>query len=386
MRSRIALVVAFAAVLISLAVPARAGDPAPDPYPRDDVLRVDHIWSIGTHNSYHLRSPLYPSGPPDEFDYEHAPLDVQLTEQGVRKFELDVFWDVENELFVVHHVNYADQNSSCASLLVCLAILREWSLAHAGHQPIFVFIEPKGLYFPSEPYVQSDEPVCDRPAHEVCHYDALDAEVRSVLDPVGGPDLLVTPDEVRGAHATLKEAILQDGWPTLRETRSRFIVVMLDEGFDRSRYVDGNPSLAGLAMFVTSHETRDDAAVIKIDDPGSNLARIQEDVALGYVIRTRADSLNDAWVNDTTRREAALASGAQVISTDFPVPGILGNGYFAAIPGGTPSGCIPITTAGLECTPADIENPLVVPEAEGAAAAVVAIGAALALYAKRRAG
>ena len=69
------------------------------------------------------------------------------------------------------------------------------------------------------------------------------------------------------------------------------------------------------------------------------------------MIRTRADSLTDAWANDTTNRDAALASGAQVISTDYPVPEILNNGYFAAIPGGTPSGCNPIATIGIECAP-----------------------------------
>jgi len=372
----------FASVLaLLLAAAAHATPPeAVDPYPRDDLLHANDIWSIGTHNSYHLRSPLYPKGPPAPYDYEHAPLDVQLSDQGVRKFELDVYWDDEEGAFRVHHLNYFDQASNCATLVLCLETVRDWSLVHRGHQPIFLFIEPKGLYFASNPMVISDEPICDRPDHVICHYDELDAEIRSVLAPQGGPDLLVTPDEVRGAHATLREAVLQDGWPTLRQTRGRFVAVLLDEdgGADRDNYTQDHASLEGRALFVTSSEGRDDAAVMKVDGPVSGFDRIQDLVALGYVIRTRADELSDAQANDTTTRDAALASGAQIISTDYPVPEILNNGYFAAIPGGTPSGCNPITTVGIECAPEDIENPTVVPEPGSFALASVAI-AALAL-------
>jgi len=370
MTPRALLVLAlFAATAASATVPAE------DPYPRDDALRASDIWSIGTHNSYHLRSPLYPNGPPPDLDYAHEPLDVQLDEQGVRKFELDVYWN-ENGGFNVHHINYADQNTNCETLILCLTTLRDWSLAHPGHHPIFIFIEPKGLYFPTtNPFAISDEPICDRPDHVICHYDELDAEIRSVLDPAGGPDLLLTPDEVRGAHATLREAVLQDGWPTLRATRGHFVVVMLDEDADRDGYAEGHPSLAGRAMFVTSQELRDDAAVLKIDDPVNGFDRIQQLVALGYVIRTRSDTLTDAWANDTTHRDAALASAAQIISTDYPVPEILNNGYFAAIPGGTPSGCNPIHTMGIECVSEDIENPavLVVPEVGELGAGVAAV-------------
>jgi hypothetical protein len=132
---------------------------------------------------------------------------------------------------------------------------------------------------------------------------------------------------------------------------------MLDGGEDRDPYQVGHPSLAGRAMFVTSAVGRDDAAVIAIDGSVNGFDRIQELVALGYVIRTRADALTDAQAGDTRARDAAFASGAQVISTDYPVPGMLANGYSVEIPGGTPSRCNPITTAGVACDPLDIESP-----------------------------
>jgi hypothetical protein len=350
-RVRLVLASALLALAALVAPPAHAGDF--DPYPRDDTLRVNHVWSMGTHNSYHLLSPLFPNGPPADLDYEHAPLDVQLEEQGVRKFELDIYWDQDLEVYRVHHENFVDAASTCPFLLECLDLLRDWSLAHPGHVPIFVFVEPKGIY--SETTL-SDDPLCDPPDFVVCRYDELDAEIRSVMQAPGQPDLLVTPDEVRGARATLREAILTDGWPTLRTTRGRFVFVMLDGGQDRDAYGAGQPLLAGRAMFVASAPDREDAAVMLRDDPIAQLMTIQDLVGDGFVVRTRADSpdLNPAPPTDE-RRDAAFASGAQIISTDHEIPAE--NGYVVAIPGGMPSGCNPISTAGLECTPLDVENP-----------------------------
>ena len=334
---------ALAAALLAVLAAAPAGAQLLDPYPLDGVLRVNDIQAKGTHNSYHLISPFWGGNVHPDFDYEHAPLDVQLAEQGVRKFELDLFLDPDGP-FRVYHVNTIDAESSCPFLIECLSIIRDWSLANPWHHPIFVFLEPKGIHSPSF----NETPF-------IGHYDRLDAEIRAVLEPDG---LLVTPDEVRGSHATLREAILTDGWPTLRQTRGRVFVVMLDGGEDRDPYQEGHPSLAGRAMFVTSDEGRDDAAVIKVDGPtGGGFARIQNLVALGYVIRTRSDTLDDARAGDTTRREAAIASGAHLISTDYPVPGMLDSGYFLALPGGRPSRGNPIPTAGIPGSAYDIESP-----------------------------
>jgi hypothetical protein len=71
---------------------------------------------------------------------------------------------------------------------------------------------------------------------------------------------------------------------------------------------------------------------------------IQNLVASGFIVRTRADAdTTEARNDDTTRREAALASGAQFVSTDFPVPSpSFGTGYFVEIPGGTTARCNPV--------------------------------------------
>ena len=61
-------------------------------------------------------------------------------------------------------------------------------------------------------------------------------------------------------------------------------------------------------------------------------------------MRTRADAdTMEARSGDTARRDAALASGAQFVSTDYPVPNPgFGTGYAVAIPGGMPGRCNPV--------------------------------------------
>ena len=84
----------------------------------------------------------------------------------------------------------------------------------------------------------------------------------------------------------------------------------------------------------------------------------RERVLDGYVVRTRADSpVSSAQSGDTAQREAALASGAQWVSTDYPVPGRaerLGTDYVARLPGGAPARCNPVNT-GPHCRDAALE-------------------------------
>ena len=98
-------------------------------------------------------------------------------------------------------------------------------------------------------------------------------------------------------------------------------------------------SLAGRVIFTSANPGNDDAAFIKLND--SKHDPIVDRVRAGYVVRTRADAdTEEARVNDTTTRDAALLSGAQWVSTDYPVPNpAFGTGYFVEIPDGHPARC-----------------------------------------------
>ena len=58
---------------------------------------------------------------------------------------------------------------------------------------------------------------------------------------------------------------------------------------------------------------------MRVEDPIGDFGRIQELVKAGFLVRTRADAGSvEERANDTRRRDRALASGAQFISTDYP--------------------------------------------------------------------
>ena len=129
--------------------------------------------------------------------------------------------------------------------------------------------------------------------------------------------------------------------------------ISLDNAGKRDLYLDGDPTLAGRLIFPNSMPGLPDAAFVKVNDPMSDPTLISELVADGYIVRTRADSgLVEGRTGDTTRREIALASGAQFVSTDFPDPSEIASldllnpfdpSYQVELPGDLPARCNPVS-------------------------------------------
>ena len=103
----------------------------------DPDLRINHLQMKGTHNSYHVEPIISPTR---EYMYTHENLDVQASEQGVRQFEIDVWWDPRGGLRVYH--NQYDSGTTCPTFESCLEVLLEWSENNPSHHTTFVWIEP----------------------------------------------------------------------------------------------------------------------------------------------------------------------------------------------------------------------------------------------------
>jgi hypothetical protein len=314
-------------------------------YPLDRTLRLNEVQVLASHNSYHIEPsfPL-PEELQDSLQYSHAPLDEQLESQGVRGFELDVVNGPGDGEFQVTHTPVVDANTNCTPLSACLAVVKKWSAAHPGHVPISILIEPKDglLERGLDPRLGTfDQDGIDR----------LDAQVRESLG-----KQLIPPDQVRGKSTTLRAAVTERGWPSLRQMRGKVMVILNNGSGPREHLLRGHPSLEGRAMFVTADEKAPSAAVIKVDLP--DVKRIRRLVDAGFIVRTRSDAdLVEARAHDTTRRDAALRSGAQIISTDFqiPVPSVAGR-FVVRIPDGTPGRCNPVN-APRPCRARDVESP-----------------------------
>lgn len=112
--------------------------------------------------------------------------------------------------FKVLHMPDVDFRSSCLTLVACLSLIKDWSDAHPDHAPILIMLNAKtgAASLPG-----GAAPL----AFDAAAWDALDAEIRQVF----AADRLITPDQVRGDHATLREGVLAGGWPALARRAAR---------------------------------------------------------------------------------------------------------------------------------------------------------------------
>ena len=312
----------------------------------DAFLRMNQVQLIGTHNSYHIAPHpgvlrIIRRFKPTEaryIAYTHPPLSGQLTRLGMRQFEFDIFNDKQGGAFsyprgarlvkirnwraahpefdrdamatpgfkVLEYPDF-DFRSNTPTLNIGLGELSRWSREHSLHLPIMILIE-------------TEKSAAGKPTNEMRPFNATDfQELEKAILQVLDRDQIITPDEVRGSYHTLNEAIRKQGWPRMGDCRGRFLFALDNRDEERVNYLKLHPQLQGALLFVSSPVTEPEAAFLKMDDPVGDHAEIQQRVAQGYLVRTRADAdLVEGRANDSQRSRQAFSSGAQYVSTDFP--------------------------------------------------------------------
>jgi hypothetical protein len=304
-------------------------------YPKDNELRLSQIQVKATHNSYHIAGAGVTV---EELQYTHQPLTVQLEKLGVRSFELDTHLNKDEDIMEIYHIAFIDEGTTCRKFTDCLQELKTWSDKNLAHPTIFIQIEPKDGVFPEE----------------MAHYvEVLERDVLTVWP----RERVLTPDDVQKDSPTLRDAVLTRGWPTLGESRGKIAFFINEKADIRTFYTYNMTSLKGRLMFAEGDSTNDPwAALFILNDPISDFDAIQSAVKSGYMVRTRADGeVSSIHNNDRSKLEKALASGGQLVSTDYPTK-IAPYEYELQLPGGTPARCNPIS-APSDCQASDIENP-----------------------------
>ena len=346
----------------ALAYPASAQNTAT----QDKSVHLNQIQVIGSHNSYNLgfapsEEKFARSHDPkayESLEYRHAPLTAQL-DGGVRQLEIDIVQDpkggrfahpkiveltkqaglppdpdfdpnhdMEKPGFKVIHIADLNQRSSCHLFTDCLREIRTWSKKHPDHIPLFLLIENKHGRTASIPNSVEAEPFTAET------FDALDKEIRSVF----ADNEMILPDEVRGRYPTLDAAVRAGNWPTLEQSRGK-VIFLMDQKNAGPAYTAGHPVLQGRVLFTNSDPGRPDAAFVEENEGTPQV--IDQLVREGYIVRARADEGTvAARTNDTTRRDALLNSGAQMISTDYPLSEpSKWSGYSVGFTNGLPARC-----------------------------------------------
>ncbi|MDQ0065224.1 Ca2+-dependent phosphoinositide-specific phospholipase C [Chryseobacterium lathyri] len=367
-------------------------------------LKINQIQVLGTHNSYarpvdpkviklvtgimgKLKNSFFDKMTAEEkakfqeyhpngldfaeaLNYDHPDFNEQLN-AGLRNLEIDVYYDptgnrfnkpaayeilknqgitdlapysaedLDKPGFKVMHIADIDFRTHYTTFKKALQALKDWSDKNPNHIPVFIQIEAKDSGIPIFPNA-SEVLKFDEKA-----FDDLDKEVLSVL----GRKKIITPDDVKGKYKTLNEAVLHNNWPTVNNSKGKFVFVLLPSSAgisnNESPYLAGHPSLKGRMMFIESAPGKDYSAFVLYDNAIVRQNEIQKLVKEGYLVRTRSDiETYEAKVNDRTREKAAFSSGAQIVSTDFFKKGnTYGTDYYVTLPGGETARCNPINSS-----------------------------------------
>lgn len=317
-----------------------------------DSLKLNEIQVIASHNSYHKRTDadvfnfmlkldslgVLPSNmSPVELDYSHESLEDQFNLYNVRGLELDIFNDPNGGQYyyrmgkylagndpasknpdlnvpgfkLLHIVDF-DFNSTHTTFKQALQAVYNWSMAHPNHLPIFINVETNEESVAAQlPMVPNLTPTIP---YDASACDKLDEEIKSVFGT--NLDKVITPDDVRGSYATLREAVLAGNWPTLAQARNKIVFIM--QGAAESFYATGHPSLQGRSMFMYSSPNSDEAAFVILNSATSQKNQIIQRVQEGFIVRTRSDAgTTEARTGDYTDMNSAFESGAQIVSTDY---------------------------------------------------------------------
>ncbi len=336
---------------------------------------MDQVQVIGTHNSYHVAP--HPAlmdlirrehpGDASAVRHTHRPIREQLERLGVRQIELDLYADPDGGLFAspagaglaasagyasfptppadvmrepgakVLHVPDIDFQTTVPTLRRALEEIARWSAENAAHVPILVLLEFREAsagagYTRPLPWTMK----------------LLEEVEREILG-VFAAERLLLPDDVRKGRPSLREAVQGNGWPELAAARGRILFAMANLDHVRDLYLAPSRTLAGRLMFVSVDEGHPAAAWFRIDDPVGGADTIRRLVARGFMVRTRADAdLREALNADARRRDAAFASGAQWISTDFPEPDPSLGDYAVRWTGGIIARANPVSLPGVD--------------------------------------
>lgn len=330
------------------------------PVTRVDVSqkRLNELQLVGTHNSYHVAPDsvamgLIGAAAPSEaesLDVTQPTLTEQLDRYGARHVELDVYLDPKGSLYrkpaayrmaqqqnvtvpvydpdgrmeqpgiKVLHSPDVDYRTTVYTWVEALKELKDWSDKNPRHVTLFVLVELK-----SDSFSPLTRPI----GWDEAGFEALEEEILSVWP----RERILTPDHVRNGKPTLRDAVQGIGWPTVESERGKIAFLLDNEGGLRDQYLVKSEILAGRLLFTSVERDHPAAAWMKRNDPVGSLAEIQALVRDGFLIRTRADSgTKEARENITSRRQLAIESGAQLISTDFLKPDWRWSPYHVRLP------------------------------------------------------
>lgn len=281
-----------------------------------DGVKFNEVAFIGTHNSYQkacvpARQKLFEAVSTVTFGLvkaEKAKFSSDyLTDQfnlGIRSIELDVETIVNGDdvSFVCSHSPIFDTTSHCCSFELALEEIKLWSDANPDHLPITIIIEPKKSFLPEK-----------NMRYFTCEYaNILGETAKNILG-----DSLLTPADMLRDYSCFGEMRAADDWLTLSETKGK-VMLLLHETTVTEDYIKQDSSVKSQIMFPMlryGDADRDCASFLIINKASDIKEQAAEVLGKNLIIRTRSDNYGSYNEEDS---QTALASKAQIVSTDYP--------------------------------------------------------------------
>lgn len=332
-----------------------------------DSLPLNHFRILASHNSYKkwpseqemrflykIRKQLGEENNPDMIDYGHATLEDQLSLHQIRGLEFDVYADPKGKAFrkrqigffargvkkkckepllsqpglKILHIKDIDFETHVFTFEQALLQLRSWSVNHPNHFPIYVNIELKEDGPGNSSRALQRLGFKKAPLFDSVAWSELNATIAHTL-----ADRIVTPLDMQGDYADLRQRIDSLNWPKLQDVRGKFIFIV--EGFnqDLQDIYWSNPT--DFPVFGYGEEQNRNCVFLLRNDPMHNESAIQDLVRRGYVVRTRTDAGTwEARINDSSRKLAAFQGMAQIVSTDYYLPNLNWSAYCVKLTNG----------------------------------------------------
>ena len=269
-------------------------------------MLLNDVQVKGSHFSFHQApSPSIPY-----FNYSHTDLRSQLENQQVHAIELKFGFESQNQDFPVYATRGIDGVSSCPNVSFCLQEVRQYTVAHSNHFPIFVILEATSdAQIPTAKWF----------------WDWFDTALTSAWPEYD----IVKPSDVMGSFSTAKASVKARGWPSLQSSMGKVVFLLR---VNQTAYSDGTNNLqdrVGFPIFPLGTNTSGDAVVFESTHPLYHVKDIQDAVQQNSLVITRTDATftpEDVDAFDTDTYFALLDADGDGQTTTAEMEHLFGEG------------------------------------------------------------